>query len=87
MNLDNPRDRESLREDLALRVREIRKELYGEHGSPDLAEALGLSHRAWSACEEGIEIPGEVMLGFLAQTKANPKWLLTGQGPRYWKST
>ena len=43
---------------LAGRLRELRLELYGVHGGPVLAEALGLPARTWAHYESGVTIPG-----------------------------
>jgi hypothetical protein len=32
-------------------------------------------------------VPAEVLLGFIEQTGANPIWLLTGEGPKYRRSS
>jgi hypothetical protein len=68
---------------VAARVREIRRELYGEWGAPMLAEDLDLPTRTWLNYESGVVIPATVILRFLDFTGANPRWLLTGQGDRY----
>lgn len=68
---------------LADRVRQVRLELYGEHGGPLLAGALSLPFRTWHNYEQGVTIPAPVMLRFIEQTDADPRWLLTGQGPTY----
>jgi hypothetical protein len=73
------------RSDLARRVGEIRRELYGAHGGPLLARALGLPHRTWHNYESGVMIPGLVILRFIHVTGASPEWLLTGEGEKYWK--
>jgi hypothetical protein len=44
---------------LAERLRQIRVELYGEDGVPELARRLGISERAWSRYESGITVPAE----------------------------
>jgi hypothetical protein len=81
---DPPRpDWQHVKGDLALRIREIRQELYGEHGGPLLAEALRLPFRTWHTYEVGNTIPAQVMLRFIQVTEAHPHWLLTGQGSRY----
>jgi hypothetical protein len=67
---------------LAGRVREVRRELYGESGAPMLAEALGLPTRTWLNYEVGVTIPAEVILRFIEVTGADPHWLLTGLGQR-----
>jgi hypothetical protein len=69
--------------ELAGRVQAIRRERYGEHGGPLLAEFLGIPFRTWLNYEAGCTIPAEIMLRFIAVTAANPHWLLTGSGTRY----
>jgi hypothetical protein len=69
--------------DLAGRLREVRVELYGEHGSPALARHLGLPRRIWAGYEDGITIPGEALLAFVVATGADPRWLLRGEGPMF----
>ncbi|WP_337177200.1 hypothetical protein [Paludisphaera sp.] len=68
---------------MAGRLREVRMELYGEHGGPMLANELGITFGAWVGYETGATMPASVMLLFLQRTGANPRWLLTGDGPRY----
>ncbi len=68
---------------LADRVREIRLERYGEHGAPLLARQLRIPPRAWINYESGHTIPGEILLGFIAVTGADPQWLISGHGSRY----
>ncbi len=68
---------------VAARVREVRRELYGERGAPILAEDLELPTRTWLNYESGVVIPATVILRFIDLTRANPRWLLTGQGNRY----
>lgn len=80
---DRSLDWQTIRSGLAERVLEVRRELYGDHGGPDLAAALGLPQRTWADYEQGVAIPADVMLRFLEQTGADPHWLLTGRGPKY----
>ena len=68
---------------LAQRVREVRRELYGESGAPILAAALELPARTWLNYESGVVIPAAVILRFIEVTGAAPGWLLTGRGDRY----
>src|SRR4051812_14717283 len=68
---------------LAERVREVRTELYGQDGGPELAAALGLPEGTWRNYEAGVTIPAPVILRFIALTGADPAWLLTGRGDRY----
>lgn len=74
---------EGVKQDLAARLREIRVELYGEHGGPMLAEELEVPYRIWVRYEAGVSMPAPVMLRFLEQTGASPRWLLTGDGPKF----
>jgi hypothetical protein len=71
---------------LAERVREVRLDVYGEHGGPLLAEVLQLPFRTWMNYEAGVTIPAQVILRFIEITRAHPHWLLTGTGPRYLES-
>jgi hypothetical protein len=68
---------------LATRLREVRRELYGESGGPEIAEALRLPARTWANYESGVIIPAQVILDFIELTGADPHWLLTGRGERY----
>jgi hypothetical protein len=68
---------------LAARLRDVRCDLYGEHGAPILAEAVKLPTRTWLNYESGVVMPATVILRFIDVTGANPSWLLTGQGNRY----
>ena len=74
---------QTIKADLARRVREIREELYGEHGGPLLAEALQIPFRTWHNYEAGCTIPAQSILRFIEVTEAHPHWLLTGQGEKY----
>jgi len=66
---------------ISRRLRDIRQELFGEHGGPELARRLNLPARTWYNYETGVTVPAEVLLAFIDQTGANPIWLLTGEGP------
>src|SRR3954463_3592606 len=65
------------------RLREVRTEIFGEHGGPEMARRLNLPARAWYNYETGVTVPAEVLLNFIDQTNANPIWLLPGEAPRY----
>jgi hypothetical protein len=69
--------------ELSKRVRLIRTALFGEHGGDEVARALGLPAQTWSNYESGVTIPGHVLLGFIVLTSVDPRWLLTGLGPRF----
>ena len=58
--------------ELACRLREVRLELYGEHGGPLLAEALEVPARTWAHYESGVTIPGLVLLRFIEATGGGP---------------
>jgi hypothetical protein len=68
---------------LARRIREIRRDIYGESGARTLAEDLDLPAGTWVNYESGVIIPATVILRFLEVTGANPIWLLRGEGDRY----
>jgi hypothetical protein len=81
-----PKVRVTIKASLSRRLREIRQELFGEHGGPELARRLNLPARTWYNYETGVTVPAEVLLGFIDQTGANPLWLLSGEGPKYSRS-
>jgi transcriptional regulator with XRE-family HTH domain len=78
-----PTVRVNVKARISARLREIRQELFGEHGGPELARRLNLPARTWYNYETGVTVPAEVLLMFIEQTGVNPLWLLTGRGPRY----
>ena len=78
-----PKVRVHVKASLSRRLREIRQDLFGEHGGPELARRLSLPARTWYNYETGVTVPAEVLLTFIDQTGANPVWLLSGQGPMY----
>jgi hypothetical protein len=73
----------ALKQALASRVGEVRRDLYGVHGGPILAEAMGLPFRTWLNYEAGCTIPGQVILRFIQVTGVDYRWLLTGDGEKY----
>jgi hypothetical protein len=68
---------------LAARVREIRLETFGDDGVATLSLAMGIPARTWEHYENGVTSPALVMLRFINFTRAEPLWLLTGEGERY----
>lgn len=78
-----PKTRVNAKASLSRRLREIRQNLFGEHGGPELARRLNLPARTWYNYETGVTVPAEVLLDFIEQTGANPLWLLSGEGPHY----
>jgi hypothetical protein len=75
--------RVSVKASISRRLRDVRQELFGEHGGPELARRLNLPARTWYNYETGVTVPAEVLLSFIDQTSANPVWLLSGEGERY----
>jgi hypothetical protein len=73
----------TVKESLSRRLREIRQELFGKHGGPELARRLGLPARTWYNYETGGTVPAEVLLRFIELTGVNPRWLAHGVGPKY----
>src|SRR5262245_19219491 len=67
---------------LSARLLEVRRELFGEHGGPELARRLGMPARTWYNYETGVTVPAEILLSFIDQTGTNPVWLLNGEGPK-----
>lgn len=78
-----PKTRVNVKASLSRRLREIRQDLFGEHGGPELARRLNLPARTWYNYETGVTVPAEILLSFIDQTGANPVWLLSGDGPKY----
>ncbi|MFO0956777.1 MAG: S24 family peptidase [Isosphaeraceae bacterium] len=78
-----PKTRVNVKTLISARLREVRQELFGEHGGPELARRLGLPARTWYNYETGVTVPAEVLLSFIDQTGTNPVWLLSGEGPMY----
>ncbi len=72
-----------IRAEIARRLREIRRELFGDKGGPELARRLNLPARTWYGYETGATLPAEVLLGFIEQTGANPMFVLAGKGSKY----
>ncbi len=54
----------------------MRQELFGAEGTDELAAQLGLPPSTWSNYEAGVNIPGVVLIKFLALTGVDPAWLL-----------
>ena len=75
--------RVNVKASISRRLREVRQELFGEHGGPELARRLNLPARTWYNYETGVTVPAEVLLSFIDQTGANPVWLLSGEGELY----
>ncbi|MGE3821115.1 MAG: S24 family peptidase [Isosphaeraceae bacterium] len=68
---------------LAERLSQLRGELFGDRGGPELARQLGLPVRTWYNYESGVTVPAEVILKIIELTSAEPMWLLHGRGPKF----
>ena len=68
---------------LAERLKEIRVEMFGEHGGPEIARRLKIPGRTWYNYEMGVTVPAEVILRFIDVTSVDPRWLLFGLGDKY----
>jgi hypothetical protein len=68
---------------LAERLREIRSDCCGEHGTDFVARSIGAPPQTWQNYEASAVIPGVAILKFIDLTTVNPHWLLTGHGPKY----
>jgi hypothetical protein len=66
--------------ELALRLRAIREDLYGEFGAQFLADALKIRLETWLNYESGVTMPAHVLLKLIGIARINFHWLLTGQG-------
>jgi hypothetical protein len=65
------------------RLSQVRCEVFGEDGIPQLAQNLGIPPRTWVNFESGVIVPDMILLGFLCLTGVSPRWLLTGEGELY----
>jgi hypothetical protein len=79
----NPKVRVSVNQSLSRRLRQIRQEVFGEHGGPELARRLELPARTWYNYETGVTVPYEVLVQFIEQTRANPTYLILGEGEHF----
>jgi len=62
--------RDEARTALAVRLKALRQEQFGDHGGPQMARLLGLPARTWYECETGEAIPGEVLVLVVERTTA-----------------
>lgn len=69
--------------DMAERLREIREDLYGAHGAQFMADRLNIPLKTWLHFESGVVVSGQTILKLIVETNVNPRWLLSGQGPKY----
>lgn len=76
---------ESLRAKLTLaeRLANLRMELFGDRGGPEMARRLGIPVRTWYNYEGGVTVPAEVVLKIIELTSVEPTWLLHGKGPKF----
>jgi hypothetical protein len=78
MMRDAPKGRKQ--PELAVRLREIRRDLYGEFGAQTLADELEIQVGTWLNYERGVTMPAHVVLKLIDIARVNPHWLLTGRG-------
>ncbi len=78
----NPPESVRLKTEVSDRLRDIRTEMFGERGGPELARRLGIPMRTWYNYESGVTVPAEVILKFMELTSVEPIWLLHGKGPK-----
>jgi hypothetical protein len=69
--------------DLAERLAQLRLELFGDRGGPEMARRLGIPVRTWYNYEGGVTVPAEVVLKIIELTSVEPGWLLNGKGPKF----
>jgi DNA-binding transcriptional regulator YiaG len=74
---------QTLKSDLAERIRAVRIALYGQNGGPLLARALGIPFRTLHKYERGATVPAQSILSFIQLTGVDPHWLLTGDGDQF----
>lgn len=76
---------ESVRAKLALaeRLAQLRAELYGDRGGPEMARRLAIPVRTWYNYEGGVTVPAEVILKIIELTSVEAVWLLHGEGPKF----
>jgi hypothetical protein len=79
---------ESVRAKLALaeRLGDLRSELFGDRGGPEMARRLGIPVRTWYNYEGGVTVPAEVVLKIIELTSVEPAWLLHGKGAKFRQS-
>ena len=68
---------------LAKRLHQVRIDLFGEEGIPEMARRLGIPAETWANYESGVVVPAHVLLTFIELTGVDPEWLLRGHGPQY----
>lgn len=79
----NPPALTDARDQLAARLHDVRVDRFGKRSSAALARLLGVPVRTWYNYEGGVTVPADILLRFLEITGAEPRWLLSGAGPRY----
>jgi len=70
-------------DELSPRVREIRRDKFGEDGIATLSQTMKIPAHTWENFENGVLIPAGIILEFIELTGVEPHWLLTGEGARY----
>ena len=68
---------------LAERLADLRVELYGEQGGPEMARRLGIPVRTWYNYECGVTVPAVDLLKVMKLTSVEALWLSDGTGPKF----
>lgn len=69
--------------DFAERLASIREEAFGKRGKSSFARALDIPLTSYLNFENGRVPPMGIIVKMTALTRANPRWLIHGKGPRY----
>ena len=48
-----------------------------------MADSLGIPLKTWLHYESGVVMPGRIVLKLIVETSVNPRWLLSGEGPKF----
>ena len=68
---------------LAERLVSLRRDIFGTRGGPAIARYLNISARSWYNYENGVTVPGEILLKVIEVFAVEPLWLLSGEGSRF----
>jgi hypothetical protein len=81
--MENSEFQASNRAESAERLREVREDVYAEHGSQFMADAFNVPLHTWSNYESGVMVPSEIVLQLQVFASVSATWLLTGEGEKY----
>jgi hypothetical protein len=51
-----------------------------------LSRFLHLCDGTWFSYENAVTIPGDLLLELLVSSYVEPRWLLSGEGPKFWST-